>query len=641
MSESATSNDLLVRPVKGARVRPGLLAWAWDLAAATPGLPSIAGLLVVVAAVSVWALSLSTIDLNAMNDFGLISVLPHMMLVAFVAVIASFCICLQSRRVTGPVLLVHLVALIVMLYGIPPLVEEVPRFAVTWRHIGVTEAIVRTQEVDPTIDAYFNWPGFFTLSAFAGDISGVDPAALAPWTPVFFSLLYLGPLFVLLREATDDRRVIWLAMLIFYVANWIGQDYFSPQGLEYFLYLVALAMIVRWFRKTPDSRAGVQRTASRLARRLRPAIERESEGRHGRTRVRPSPAQSAGVMAILIAVLATIVASHQLTPFAVLIAVTALVVFKRCSATRLPLMIAVLIGTWSAFMAVAYFKGHLASLTSNVGAVEQNVQTSVGGRLHGSPDHLLVLYARLAMTAAVWGLAFLGAIRAYRHHRFSFTYALLACSPFALMALQPYGGEILLRTYLFSLPFIALFAALLFYAGRAAASRSWITTALVGVATSTLMVGFLVTRYGNERMDYFTPQELSAVRYATKTARPGSVLLATTSSLPWKLERYEQFHYKVLSDSPGWSRIDPVRPDVNALVREVEVTLRHPAQDGYFLITRSQEAQLEMEGWAPRFLAQFKLALASSPNLRVAYTNRDASVFTPKTTPATRRRLAQ
>ena len=229
-------------------------------------------------------------------------------------------------------------------------------------------------------------------------------------------------------------------------------------------------------------------------------------------------------------------------------------------------------------MAVAYFKGHLASLTSNVGAVEQNVQTSVGGRLHGSPDHLLVLYARLAMTAAVWGLAFLGAIRAYRHHRFSFTYALLACSPFALMALQPYGGEILLRTYLFSLPFIALFAALLFYAGRAAASRSWITTALVGVATSTLMVGFLVTRYGNERMDYFTPQELSAVRYATKTARPGSVLLATTSSLPWKLERYEQFHYKVLSDSPGWSRIDPVRPDVNALVREVEVTLRHPAQ---------------------------------------------------------------
>ena len=142
-------------------------------------------------------------------------------------------------------------------------------------------------------------------------------------------------------------------------------------------------------------------------------------------------------------------------------------------------------------------------------------------------------------------------------------------------------------------------------------------------------------------MDYFTPQELSAVRYATKTARPGSVLLATTSSLPWKLERYEQFHYKVLSDSPGWSRIDPVRPDVNALVREVEVTLRHPAQDGYFLITRSQEAQLEMEGWAPRFLAQFKLALASSPNLRVAYTNRDASVFTPKTTPATRRRLAQ
>lgn len=641
MSESATSNELLVPSVKAAPIRPGLLAWARDLAGAAPGLPSIAGLLVVVAAVSVWAASLSTVDVNAMNDFGLISVLPPEMLVAFVAVVLSFCICVQWRGVAAPVLLVHLVALIVMLYGIPPLVEEVPRFAVTWRHIGVTEAIVRTQEVDPTIDAYFNWPGFFTLSAFAGDVSGVDPTALAPWTPVFFSLLYLGPLFVLLREATDDRRVIWLAMLIFYVANWIGQDYFSPQGLEYFLYLVALAMIVRWFRRTPEPGAGVHRAASRLARWHRRAIERESVGRQGRTRVRPSPAQSAGVMAILIAVLATIVASHQLTPFAVLIAVTALVVFKRCSAPRLPLIIAVLIGMWSAFMAVAYFKGHLASLTSNVGAVEQNVQTSVGGRLHGSPDHLFVLYARLGMTAAVWGLAFLGAIRAYRHHRFSLTYALLACSPFALMALQPYGGEILLRTYLFSLPFIALFAALLFYAGRTAVRRSWITTALVSVTASALMVGFFVTRYGNERMDYFTPQELSAVRYATKTARPGSVLLATTSSLPWKLERYEQFHYKVLTDTPGWSRIDPARPDVNALVRDVEVTLRHPTQDGYFVITRSQEAQLEMDGWAPRFLEQFKLALVSSPNLRVAYANRDASVFTTETPPASRRGAAE
>lgn len=330
-------------------------------------------------------------------------------------------------------------------------------------------------------------------------------------------------------------------------------------------------------------------------------------------------------MAILLGLFVTTVASHQLTPFAVLLAVTALVVLDRCSSARLPLVMMVLIGTWSAFLSVAYFKGHLATLTGNVGALEQNVGTSVGGRLYGSTEHLFVLYARLAITGGVWSLAFLGAIRAYRRRRFSVTFALLACAPFALMALQPYGGEILLRTYLFSLPFIAFFAACFFYVAPDT-GRSWITTGLACVAVGVLGLGFLVTRYGNERMDYFTPAELSAVRYVTGTARPGSLLLAAASSLPWKLEKYEQFDYKTLDASPVWLRLDPEHPDVAALVREVERELKRPT-GGYFLLTRSQEAQLEMLGWRRGFLERFEQALRGSQELRIAYANGDASVF--------------
>ena len=38
--------------------------------------------------------------------------------------------------------------------------------------------------IDPDIDAYFNWPGFFTLLATVLGATGLDPVAVALWAPV-------------------------------------------------------------------------------------------------------------------------------------------------------------------------------------------------------------------------------------------------------------------------------------------------------------------------------------------------------------------------------------------------------------------------------------------------------------------------
>jgi len=276
MSDSGAPESVFERLIGApGTLRPDVRAGVRALAAAAPSFPSLASVFVVIAALLVWAGSLAAVDLNAMNDLGLVSVLPKAMLAALLLVTTSFCICLHRRELSEPLLALHLLALVVMLYAIPPLVEEVPRFAVTWRHIGVAEAISRTHEVDPTIDAYFNWPGFFALSAFVTNVSGLDATSLAAWTPVALNVLYLGPLLLLLREVTDDRRVVWLGLLIFYLADWIGQDYFSPQGLNYFLYLVILLIVVRWFRRTGRSQVSVWiarlvRSGPELPRALRP-----------------------------------------------------------------------------------------------------------------------------------------------------------------------------------------------------------------------------------------------------------------------------------------------------------------------------------------------------------------------------------
>ncbi len=99
-----------------------------------------------------------------------------------------------------------------------------------------------------------------------------SPLSYAAWGPVFFNLLWLPALLFIFHTATEDRRLSWLAVWFFYLGNWIGQDYFSPQALAYFLYLVVLAICLAWFRAArPDQTSpssGLQRRWAVLRDRL-------------------------------------------------------------------------------------------------------------------------------------------------------------------------------------------------------------------------------------------------------------------------------------------------------------------------------------------------------------------------------------
>src|SRR5690606_18972448 len=62
------------------------------------------------------------------------------------------------------------------------------------------------------------------------------------------------------RTFTQDQRLIWLGVWFFFLANWVGQDYFSPQALNFFMHLVIVAVCLTWFRqKDPPTAAQLQR----------------------------------------------------------------------------------------------------------------------------------------------------------------------------------------------------------------------------------------------------------------------------------------------------------------------------------------------------------------------------------------------
>jgi hypothetical protein len=603
--------------------------------------------------------------------------------IVIAALTVSFVALVWTRPGGGVLELAHLVMLVLVLYATPAVIETAPRISSTWRHVGIADYITRTGSVDVNIDAYFNWPGFFMLLGFVTKAAGLGTAiTLAKWATVALNLAYIAPLYVILRSGTDDARAVWLGLWIFFCADWVGQDYLSPQGLAYFIYLVVVALLVRYFVRfdaTSSATALLGRAHDRLDRmrallanltlpvRRRgfreeepPALSKPLKLLIGSPAAqvpappaetvaplaappasfvvadepfawdRGSPAQRAAVMAVMIALAAITVPMHQLTPFAILLVVAALASLGLSSARRLPVILVVLISAWVVFMASAYISGHFHNVTGEVGNVSGTLGSNLGARIGGSPGHVTVVVLRLVFTALIWLLAGIGAFLERRRPA-SGVFASLALAPFALIALQSYGGEILLRIFLFTLPAMALFAAVVVvraFSRTPAPAPAPAVAAIAGTLLA-LTAGFLVARYGNERLDAFTRDQVRAVDTVYANAKPSSVILAGSEDLPWDFKDYETYSLDKVIDLPAWKDADGSRRSVDRLLAAITAKMRASRGSGAFLIlTSSEVGQTDLVGSAPRgTLTRLWQRVESSGRFRAIYSSPTADVF--------------
>ena len=585
--------------------------WRWVRAIANP----LCSGLLLSAAVATWLSSLGAINVRQMTDLGLISVLPSRYFLAFALLAAGFCVALAAQPARGPLLLAHLAVTVFMLYGTPSLVEAVPRFSVTWRHIGIVDYIIRNGRVDTSLDAYFSWPVFFILGALATRLGGLASAEpLAMWTPVALNLLYLLPLLVILRSVSKHPLLPWLGAWLFLLTNWIGQDYFSPQGINVFLYLAIIAVLLRWFQRSPGplpARLGTLTSKARLS----VIVTHEGEA------LPLAPWVASGLILALAGVFAFSASSHQLTPFAVLAAISLLVLAGCLRPRGLPVLFGVMTVAWISFMTTKYLQGNLSVFTSGLLNLGANLSQNVAQRLAGSADHIFVVRVRLAMTLAIWVLAALGGLRRLFQRKFDVAPLLLALAPFPLIALQPYGGEMLLRVYLFALPGMVFFGAALFLGAARSGPAKPITLAIVSLTSVLLFDGFLLARYGNERMDAFSPGEISGIERMHQVVPTGAVILGTPPS-PLRFEGYELDSYDDLPDATFAS--GTAAPVAAAMVRAE----RHGSPNVYFVATRSEAAGLELtSGSAPGTMQRVVQALRESPLVCTVFATSDVTLF--------------
>jgi hypothetical protein len=593
-----------------------------------------------------------------MNDFGLVSVLPGTFFIALALLAVSFLIVLQREESGEAILLLHILVLIFMLHATPQLVYGTVRYSWAWKHVGIVDYIQRNGSVNPSIynlDAYHNWPGFFALAAFYNSVAGL-PSSLgyAGWGPFFFNLLNLGALVMIFKSLTTDRRLIWLSVWFFYLFSWVGQDYFSPQAFSYFFYLIILAVILRWFRVHKSSlQTHTQKTVPDrgIAKLYHTMVNRHSL--ENEQIVQTNGGQRLLLMSIIVLIIIVIASSHQLTPVMAVSAVAALVLFRITKQSYIPILIGVVTAAWTIFMAVGFLDGNLDWIVKSIGSLLDNFSINLINLDIASPGQQYIAMIDRGLSVLVWILGFLGLYRRFRYGHWDLPALVLALSPLPILAFNSYGGEMLFRVYLFSLPFITFLAAGLFYPSEKA--RAAIPTTVFATLVSLLIIpGFLFAYYGKDRMYYFSPNEVAAAQYIYERAPKGTLIVDSTWNWPRLATNYEYYNYRSLLSlsrerraeimqnpveilspmmeyaSSGSVFVKYIQPGIETGVEPIapraEAAANYPA--AYLIITRSQIAEAEMTGVLPReWFATLTKALSESDNFRVVFSNSDAVVY--------------
>jgi O-antigen/teichoic acid export membrane protein/GT2 family glycosyltransferase len=555
---------------------------------------SVAAVLALPAAIFCWLVSLPRIQLERMGDYGLVPLLPVTFWVAVMLVLVGYAALIARGGGRSWILSAHLVALIVFLHATPSALYGTLRYSWAWKHVGVVDFFLRHGGTDDSVrelSVYQRWPGFFTLNATMAEASGLQTVLdYAPWAPPFFNILLLGPLYLIYRAFSDDRRLVWTGLIVFVLACWVGQDYFAPQATAYFLLLTVIALCVRYRApRQPDDPVDRGRDVS--------------------------------MSAAIVLLLAAIACTHQLTPLMAIFALGALAICRYRVRWLLLAAVVTAVG-WDVLFAWPWISENIQGFIEAIGAPGANAASGFVNLTDASASQVVVAQIDRAHSAAVGALALVGLARRVRHRR-EWALMALTVTPVFMFLFNDYGGEMVFRVYLFAVPFLAFYAAAAFFPTRRS-GRSLLTRLALPAALLVLVPGFLFSYYGKEQGNYFNRDEVAASRFVYGLAPRGSLIIGETSDFPWAFMNYEFYDYM---------RFGLFEPDDRKAILDDPVGLfgdmmagRHHA---YLIITRSQIAVTEMIGaMPPGSIVPMQETLERSPRFKVIFRNDSAVVIT-------------
>jgi hypothetical protein len=589
--------DLTVRAGAERPLRPTAAGIALPIA--LRGAPLVAGLLA-------WAIGVSHVRLADADLYGLLGIADAWFFVGLGLIVGGFVVELVRAQPRVWVLGLYLVGLVVAIHATVPLASGTPEYAWVYKHIGVAEALRANGHVIDPADIYQQWPGLFAGVAGISALSGIGPLTFAAWAPLAFQLANCLLLVGVFRSLTRDVRVGFLAVLLYEcLVSWVGQDYLSPQAFAYLLWLGLLLVALRWLRSGTPAAAARGRIA-----RVRTWLHRDLPAGAA------VPARRTAVVAIALGLFATIVVSHQLTPYAALIGVAALTALDLLRPRWLVLALAAIA---AGFLASRY---HLISSQYGGLLSGSDVVGNASGTASGWNSSAQAFTATVVrvLAACMWLLTLAVVVRRLRTPGRVVIPAVLAFAPFAILLGQSYGGEAIYRVFLFSAPWCALLIAGALLGLRRPLVRR-VTVAVVVVAA---LAAGLQGLYGPVAVNAFTSADISASTWLYGHAPHGSTIVLAAEDFP-ALQTADYAAYQVLplpSDPHmGEAWLSP--SDEPMLERWVAGLGPDPA---YLVLSRTMTAYASYYGF-PDGLASLRANLAASPRWTPVYRNADVVIY--------------
>jgi hypothetical protein len=593
------------------------------LATRTLGASLAIQLVCLVGALAFWFASLPMIDLQRLDDFGLAPALPAGIWVAYALLVTTFAVNLLDREPNPLRAGLTLASLVAMLHATPALAYGTLRYSWAWKHIGIVDYIQRNGALDPAADflaAYHNWPALFISTAWLADrfgLDAVDLTGIVIHMPLVLNLTFLAILPRLYSRLTHDIRLVWVATAFFVVGNWVGQDYFSPQGVAFLMYLVVVTLCLGPLAKRYGQR-----------RRDEPIVERYGQLIQWLTSAMPPPGEPSPVVRVsatiaFMAIVVVMVATHQLTPLLLISTLAGLVLLNRISAALLVFAVTAEIA-WLFYFASPYTAAVLPELLAEFGNTAQSALGKMADLGQVSDGQFWVSAAARGLTGTIVVAALAGGLYRLLTGRRDGVAAWLVLAPMPLMVATSYGGEILFRVYFYALPGLCFFAAAPFgTTGSVARTRTGVLF-LVGLLLA-LIPGFVLANNGKDRQYRFTPSEIEVATWLYSNAQPESLLIEGSRSYPSQFLNYENFIYVPISEEGAAVQQEILEDPAAVLGR----WLSQSEHGGFVILTRSQEASVEDIGiMPPGSFNRIEAALFASPRFVLAKASKDALVFT-------------
>jgi hypothetical protein len=550
-----------------------------------------------------WGLAAFAVTLSAggiagsslrLDGYGLASSLPWTYFLGLICLpLASGVQWLRGRRASTTAIVIHVVLFVLILWLTPLVLEGTPRFRASYVNFGYVDPVLRGVGLLPDRFIYHNWPLFPVAMANLVRVTGLSPLLLMAAFPIVMMLTYLVPLAAILRTmaisgagtgedpagVASHARVAWPAGLwLFVVFDWTSQDYFSPQAVAYLLFVIWVAVIVHV------------------------VIRRDGE-------------LSPGTTIAVLGLFSLIVVTHVLTSLEVLGVLAALTAARLLRRPTMVVTCGLIFIVWQLNMAGPFFGFYADRLQESLLDINDFVQVNVGSRVTGSSQHAQIALLRILVSGAMFalaGLAVLVRLRGPGRSRgvmlgISFVFGIAFVAPASV-----YGGEMLIRVLLFSLPMLAALAVAAFGA------RAYRVVLVVAIAVMAPI--HVLTHYGNELHDYVSPGEIAGFEFVSSSLPPANVFGGYPAG---------NFQNTGLLDARNSYLGRGVLP--SSLQDFLDPTLHHAWEHDdwptYVILSRGDAAAMELFQDRAGFISEVKSVLDRDPAFRVVYANPDITIY--------------